>query len=88
MKIIEVVATAEQFFKDVLQKPGVVVGVSREDDSWKVQIEVAEEVEYMRKRARDDLLALYEVFIDDNLEITAFERKSMRERNSTSINTD
>jgi hypothetical protein len=83
--IIEIIATVENFFNDVLQRPGVIVGVLREEDLCKVQIEVAEDVEYMRKRARDDMLALYEVIVDAGLNILSFERKHLRERNSTDI---
>ncbi|SFQ98597.1 gas vesicle protein GvpO [Desulfoscipio geothermicus] len=85
MNIIEVVSTVEKFFSDVLKRPGVIVGILRDQDLWKVQIEVAEEVEYMRKRAQDDLLAMYEVTVNNDLEILAFERKYLRERDSTDI---
>lgn len=85
MNIIEVVSTVEKFFSDVLKRPGVIVGILRDQDLWKVQIEVAEEVEYMRKRAQDDLLAMYEVTVNNDLEILSFERKYLRERDSTDI---
>lgn len=85
MKINGVVASAEAFFKEILHKPGVIVGVMREQDLWKVQIEVPEEVEYMRKRAQDDLMAIYELSIDDNLDVVSFQRKHLRERGSTDI---
>lgn len=85
MKIAELVGAVEDFFRDVLKKPGVVVGVLNDQDVWKVQIEVAEEVEYMRKRAKDDLLAVYEVTVDRQMEILSFERKFLRERASTDI---
>jgi hypothetical protein len=85
LKIVEVVTTVEKFFSNVLKRPGVVVGVLREEDLWKVQIEVAEEVEYMRQRARDDLLAMYEVAVNNDLQILSFERKYLRERDSIDI---
>jgi len=85
LNIIEVVSTVEKFFSDVLKRPGVIVGILRDQDLWKVQIEVAEEVEYMRKRAQDDLLAMYEVTVNNDLEILSFERKYLRERDSTDI---
>ncbi|WP_092472210.1 gas vesicle protein GvpO [Desulfotruncus arcticus] len=85
MNIIEVVATVENFFNDVIKKPGVVIGVLRDTDIYKVQIEVPEEVEYMRRRAKDDLLAIYEVVVDSDLEILSFERKHLRERTSINI---
>lgn len=68
-----------------MRKPGTVVSVLNDQDVWKVQIEVAEEVEYMRKRAKDDLLAIYEVTVDRQMEILFFERKFLRERTSTDI---
>jgi hypothetical protein len=83
MNIQKVIQTVADFFSESLQKPGVVIGVLPEQDGWKVDIEVAEEVEYMRKRARNDLMAIYEVLVNDNLEITGFERKTLRERSST-----
>ncbi len=79
------VAIVENFFKDIIKKPGVVIGVVRDSDIYKVQIEVPEEVEYMRRRAKDDLLAIYEVAVDSNLEIISFERKHLRERTSINI---
>lgn len=79
------VATVENFFKDIIKKPGVVIGVARDTDIYKVQIEVPEEVEYMRRRAKDDILAIYEVAVDNNMEIISFERKYLRERTSISI---
>jgi len=85
LKLVEIVATVENFFSVVLKKPGIVVGVLRDEELWKVQIEVAEEVEYMRQRARDDLLAIYEVAVNSDLQILSFERKYMRERNSIDI---
>jgi len=85
MNIEKLISTVTAFFARVLNKPGEVVGVTKEDEGWKVYIEVAEETEYMRKTARDDLLAIYEVTVDDNQEIIGFERRSMRARGSTTI---
>lgn len=85
MEIVELVATVDNFFNNVLKRPGIIVGVLRDEDLWKVQIEVAEEVEYMRQRAQDDLLAMYEVVVNSDLHILSFERKYMRERDSTDI---
>lgn len=80
--IERVIDTVQNFFTDTLNKQGTVIGVKKEDDLWRVQIEVAEDVEYMRKRARDDLMAIYEVGVTLNFEVLDFERKSMRPRDN------
>ncbi|BAF58614.1 hypothetical protein PTH_0433 [Pelotomaculum thermopropionicum SI] len=81
MLIQKVITVVTEFFNEVLKKSGSVIAVApQQDEGWKVQIEVAEDTEYMRKRARDDLMALYEVTVDRELQITSFERLSLRER--------
>lgn len=86
--ITKVIRTVENFFREELKRPGQVKGINMDQNQnvWNVQIEVPEEVEYMRKRAREDLLALYEVKLDENFEILGFERKYLRQRDSTEIN--
>lgn len=80
--ITKVIDTVQKFFCETLDKPGKIIGVLRENGFWKVKIEVAEEVEYMRKRAHDDLMAIYEVLVDQNLELFSFDRIALRERDS------
>ncbi|HUW63350.1 MAG TPA: gas vesicle protein GvpO [Spirochaetia bacterium] len=79
MKVIQVV---QRFFSETLDRSGRIIGVSPDSDIWKVKIEVPEEVEYMRKKALDDLMAIYEVFVDSKLQIVSFERVALRERDS------
>jgi len=85
MKIRQVIDTVCSFFATELQKPGQIIAVFGEPEGWRVQIEVAEEVEYMRRRGRDDILAIYEVLVNPSLEIMGYERKSLRERNSVRL---
>lgn len=80
MKVNAVVTTVNNFFAEELKRPGEVIGVSKIEIGWKVLIEVIEEDEYMRVRAKDDLLATYEVELDDSLDILGFQRVSLRER--------
>ena len=80
MRISAVVTTVNNFFADELKRPGEVIGVTKTENGWKVLIEVIEEDEYMRVRAKDDLLATYEVELDDNLEVLGFQRVALRER--------
>ena len=80
--IINVIQSVQQFFTDLLDRPGKIVGVIREPDYWEVKIEVAQEVEYMRKKALDDIMAIYEVHLNDDYQVIAFDRIAMRERDS------
>ncbi len=82
MIIKKVINAVHKFFSEVLDKPGKVIGVIKHSDGWEVKIEVAEEVEYMRKKAQDDLMAIYEVIVDNNIEVVSFERVALRERDS------
>ncbi|TEB15412.1 Gas vesicle synthesis protein GvpO [Pelotomaculum sp. FP] len=85
MVIKKVIITVQDFFSEVLGKPGKIVGVSREEDCWKVKIEVPEEVEYMRRHAKGDLMAIYDVSLNNKYEVTNFERIALMERGSLTI---
>lgn len=68
------------FFEKDLGKQGEIIGASKEHEGWHVEIEVIEESEYMRKHARNDLVAIYEVKLNEQFEITYYTRVSIRER--------
>ena len=80
MSITKIVTEVKSFFEQVLGKEAHVIGVERSDNGWHVQVETVEESQYMRARALDDIVGLYEVRIDDNLEIVSYERIALRER--------
>ncbi|HOV78905.1 MAG TPA: gas vesicle protein GvpO [Bacillota bacterium] len=82
MVIKKVINVVLKFFTEVLDKPGKIIGVIKKPDGWEVKIEVPEEVEYMRKRAQDDLMAIYGVVVDSNIEVVSFDRIALRERDS------
>jgi len=69
-----------RFFEKNLQKQGEVIGVSKTENGWRIEIEVMEESEYMRKHGRNDLLAVYSVELNDNLDMIRYQRESTRER--------
>lgn len=80
--IVKLIQTVQQFFTDLLDRPGKIIGVNKEPDYWVVKIEVAQEDEYMRKKALDDLMAIYEVHVNDDYQVIAFDRIALRERDS------
>jgi len=69
-----------RFFDKNLHKPGEIIGVSKTEEGWRVEIEVVEESEYMRKHGRNDLMGVYAVNLNDNMEIIRYQRESTRER--------
>lgn len=80
--LIKVIQVVEKFFSETLGRSGKIIGITPDSQLWKVKIEVPEEVEYMRKKALDDLMAIYEVAVDNDLQIVSFERTALRERDS------
>ncbi|MFG6117435.1 gas vesicle protein GvpO [Halobacillus sp. MO56] len=85
MKVMDEV---NQFFTENIAPPHKIISVRKhkEEDSeekqagWKAMVEVIEEKEYMKKYANDQMIGLYEVFLDNNAEITGFSRISLRYR--------
>ncbi|MBC8231041.1 gas vesicle protein [bacterium] len=80
MSVSKAVEAVLHFFQDTLSKQGRVIEVTPADDGWTALIETVEEGEYMKSIARDDLIAIYEVTVNQNFEVTGYSRKSMRER--------
>lgn len=80
MSVIKLVSQITRFFEEVLHKEAHVVGIERRENGWLAQVETVEESEYMRRRALDDIMGLYEVEVNDALEITGYQRISLRER--------
>lgn len=82
VKTADVIKATLKFFEDALEKVGRVIEINKNEDGWNLRVEVLEESEYMRRRGRGDLLAIYEVKVDNELNIASYIRKSMRERES------
>ncbi|MFG6146751.1 gas vesicle protein GvpO [Halobacillus sp. B23F22_1] len=79
MKIMDNVT---QFFKEHIAPPHKIISVKKqeEDEGWRVLVEVIEEREYMRRYAHDEMIGLYEVTVDNDKEVTEFNRISLRFR--------
>lgn len=80
MSITKIVTEVKFFFEQVLGRQAHVIGVERAEEGWAIQVETVEESEYMRARAMDDIVGLYEVKMNNNLEIISYERIALRER--------
>ncbi|MFD1020678.1 gas vesicle protein GvpO [Thalassobacillus hwangdonensis] len=80
---MEVVDQVKEFFEKYIAPPYKVTGVeTKEDGGWKITIEVTEEKEYMKRYAKDEMLGVYEVHVDEDQEITSYNRTHMRYRSA------
>jgi hypothetical protein len=80
MDIQQLVNDVKNFFQVVLEKEANVIGVKRRENGWIVQVETIEDSDYQRRRALDDVVGIYEVEVNANLEILGYKRISLRER--------
>lgn len=80
MQIDKVVKEVKLFFQNNFGKIGDVIGVQKVEDGWTAEIEVIEDEEYLKKHARNGIIALYEIKLTANFEVIHYERKSLRER--------
>ncbi|MFD2627984.1 gas vesicle protein GvpO [Oceanobacillus kapialis] len=81
MAIKELMDNVADFFRDNVAPPHKITSVENvEENGWRVTIEVIEEKEYMKKYAKDEMLGVYEVFLNDEKEVTSFKRLDIRYR--------
>ena len=80
----EVVKVTLAFFETVLEKTARVIEVNKASDDWTVVVECLEESDYMRRFGRGDMLGIYEVKVDPNLNVISYTRKELRERSDLS----
>lgn len=86
MHINALIEAVRDFFQVELNKPASVIGVSRTENGWGLEVETIEDSDYMRKRGQDDLVALYVVEVSEKIEITGFRRKGLRQRAQLDVN--
>ncbi|RDI45976.1 gas vesicle protein GvpO [Falsibacillus pallidus] len=83
MEIKKVMKTVSDFFQENIAPPHKITSVDLlEEDGWKVTIEVVEEKEYMKKYAKDEMIGMYTVLVNEKGEITSFNRIDIRYRSA------
>ncbi|ASF40487.1 MULTISPECIES: gas vesicle protein GvpO [Halobacillus] len=85
MKLLDNVT---QFFNQNIAPPHKIISAKKQDDGWRALVEIIEEKEYMKKYANDQMIGLYEVFLDNNHEVTGFSRISLRYRSDLEEKTE
>ncbi|WP_175989911.1 gas vesicle protein GvpO [Bacillus sp. Marseille-Q1617] len=83
MKIKEIMGNVSDFFNEHVAPVHKITSVEvREEEGWRVIVEVIEEKEYMKKYAKDEMLGTYEVLLDKDKEVISFKRLDIRYRSA------
>ena len=83
MEIKEIIANVTDFFNEFVAPVHKITSVEEgENGGWKLTVEVIEEKEYMKKYAKDEMIGVYEVFLNEQKEVTSYKRMDFRYRSS------
>jgi hypothetical protein len=83
MEIKTIIANVTDFFKEFVAPVHKITSVEEgENNGWKLIVEVIEEKEYMKKYAKDEMIGEYEVFLNEDKEVTSYKRMDIRYRSS------
>jgi len=76
MALKDVDKSVKSFFKTVLSKTGNTIGVEKAEKGWNVLFEAVDDP----GAGFDPIYGLYEVAVDEELNVTSYKRKSLRRR--------
>ena len=79
-KMTQVVDKVKEFFSEHVVPVYKIVSINPIENGWDVEVEVIEETDYMIASAKDEMIGVYKVFIDSDLEIVYFSRNQLRPR--------
>ncbi|MGC7873196.1 gas vesicle protein GvpO [Desulfosporosinus sp. SYSU MS00001] len=82
MALEQIISLVKQFSATALETKGRVISIEKKEDGWLAILETVEESDYMRQRALNDIIGLYELKINEHLEIVSYKRIGLRERTS------
>lgn len=76
----QIVEVTEKFFQEIFPHPAEVVSIIPNNEGWELKVEVIIDDEYTRKRAKNDLIAVFNVSVNKNMEVMSYTREEIRER--------
>ncbi|MCL7745806.1 gas vesicle protein GvpO [Halalkalibacter alkaliphilus] len=82
MEIVEVLEGVKHFFSQHLSPVHKVTSIEMTDSGWDVFVEVIEESEYMKSHAKDQIIGVYHIQLNESMKIIAFKRQGLRQRSS------
>ena len=80
MSIEHAIDSMNGFFYDLLGKEILVISITPTENGWESEFEMIYEDEYMRKRGRKEIIAIYECIMDSDFKIVSYTRKNLKER--------
>lgn len=80
MFIQELTKKVNQFFSEILGQKCRVLAMMKDNDQWKATCEVSVDTEYTSRKGLGDLVEIYEVYLDDKLDVTSFKLKQTKRR--------
>ena len=80
MRAAQATRTVAAFFESVLGKTPRVIALESDPQGWRALAEVVEDSDYLRRLGRSDMMGVYEVHVDHDLEVVSYSRKGLRER--------
>jgi Gas vesicle synthesis protein GvpO len=86
MEIKQIIGNVTEFFNEFVAPVHKITSIEASDDNgWKLTVEVIEEKEYMKKYAKDEMLGVYDVLLNEEKEITSYKRRDIRFRSSINM---
>jgi len=83
MEIKEIIGNMTAFFNEFVAPVHKVTAVEASgDNGWRLTVEVIEEKEYMKKYAKDEMIGVYDVYLNEDKEVTAYKRRDIRYRSA------
>ncbi|WP_096155007.1 MULTISPECIES: gas vesicle protein GvpO [Bacillus] len=83
MEINKIMGNVAKFFNEFVAPLHKITSVEEgADEGWKLTVEVIEEKEYMKKYAKDEMLGVYDVYLNKEKEVVSYKRRDIRYRSS------
>lgn len=80
MNVKNLTQSVKNFMFELFGKDADIVAVVPADKGWQVTVEMLSDEEYTMKRGRNDLLYVFELTVDSNLNVLSYTRTRIRER--------
>ncbi|WP_409274766.1 gas vesicle protein GvpO [Neobacillus sp. SCS-31] len=82
MEIKKIIGNVTEFFNEFVAPVHKITSIEEAENGWRLTVEVIEEKEYMKKYAKDEMIGVYEVSLNQEKEISSYKRRELRFRSS------
>jgi len=86
MEIKKIIGNVSEFFNEFVAPVHKITSVEEHgENGWKLTVEVIEEKEYMKRYAKDEMIGVYDVTLNQEKEVTSYKRRDIRYRSSIKL---